>query len=94
MTSTPSAAPTGSPWRTVGRVSTAQPQALVRTAPGAGPQPVSLALHSITDPGFFFLSLCDLTEVYLRFSRRGPGAALILSSADQMCGAAGADPDD
>lgn len=54
MTSTLSAAPTGSPWRTVGRVSTAQPQALVRTAPGAGPQPVSLALHSVTNPGVFF----------------------------------------
>lgn len=37
MTNTPSAVPTGSPQTTIGRVSTAQPQELVRTAPGAGP---------------------------------------------------------
>lgn len=50
MTSTPSAVLTASPQTTIGRVSTAQPQELVRAAPGAGPPPVRPGLCADVAP--------------------------------------------
>lgn len=76
MTSTPSAVLIGLPWRTVGRVSTAQPQAFMRMAPGAGPQPVSLPLHSKTEPGGFLCACVRvLMEVYLYDQQRSRSSA-------------------
>lgn len=76
-------------------------QSQYSSAPGVGEDssrgrtPASKPGASLyNQPRSLFLSLCDLTEVYLRISCRGPGAALILSLADQMRRAAGADPDD
>ncbi len=71
-TSTPSAAPIGLQWRTVDRVSTAQPQASVRRAPKAGPRPVSQSQRLTAS---VCLCVCVLTEVFLYVPQRSRSSA-------------------
>lgn len=50
MTNSLSAVLTGLPQRTIGRVSSSQPQELVRTTPGAGPRRVRTGLRTHAGP--------------------------------------------